>query len=170
MNPVLRQILAFLVLLFLQVVLFNELVLFGWVVPYPFLLFVCFLPLELPKPLLYVLAFGAGLMVDFFSETYLSGLQAFSALLTIGVREYVLTFLTPSSPGRNTGEISLENQNVLWYAAFLFPLIFCHHIAFYLLEAFGFRNFWYTLSKIFLGSGYTFAWCFVLTIIFYKKN
>ncbi|MEM9987511.1 MAG: hypothetical protein AAF804_20655 [Bacteroidota bacterium] len=168
MNEVLKYSVSWLIYLFFQVFLFNYLVLFQVATPFVFLLFVLTLPFDLPKYILYPLAFFMGLCVDIFSENLATGLHAFSALLVIGLRPYLLSLIA-SSNVRNVTEISFASQTNIWVASFLFPLIFIHHLAYFLLEAMTFSNFLYTLWKVVASSIYTFLWTFLLAFIFYKR-
>lgn len=168
MNAVVKYIIAALLYIFFQLYVLNHLVLFQMLTPFAFLLFLFMLPLDTPKAVLYILAFGMGLFIDIFSNNYATGLHAFSALFTIGLRPRMLQLLGASGM-RGVDEFEFENQSVVWYITYLMPLIFCHHLAYHFLEAFTFSNFWHTLNKVFLGTIYTFLVCYLLCIIFYKK-
>lgn len=168
MNAVVKYAIAVLLYVFLQLYVLNHLVIFHMVAPFAFLLFLFMLPLDTPRPILYILAFGIGLFIDIFSNNYATGLHAFSALLALGARPRLLQILGASGT-RGVDEFEFENQSLIWYASYLIPLIFVHHFAYYYLEALTFSNFFYTLSKVFVGVTYTFLVCYLLCIIFYRK-
>ncbi|MDB4285904.1 hypothetical protein N9933_01220 [bacterium] len=168
MNPYIKHILIFLAYAFFQIFLLNELIVAQVATSFVFLLFLLMLPLNIPSWALYLIAFSTGLVIDFFSYTDANGIHAFSCLLMMGAREFWIGFITASSY-RTVGEVSFENQNLLWYAIYLLPLIFVHHFAYFFLEAFGMQNFLITLLKIFTSTIYTFVLCFLLCTVFYKK-
>ena len=168
MNAVVKYIIAALLYIFFQLYVLNHLVIFQMLTPFAFLLFLFMLPLDTPKAVLYLLAFGIGLFIDIFSDNYATGLHAFSAVLAIGLRPRMLQLLGASGM-RGVDEFEFENQNLFWYISYLFPLIFIHHFAYHFLEAFTFSHFFQTLTKVFFGTVYTFLVCYLLCIIFYKK-
>jgi hypothetical protein len=169
MNQILRHLLAFVLFAFLQIVLFDHMSIGQVATPFPFLLFLLLLPLNLSRPVLFLLAFGVGLFIDIFTLTY--GLHAFAALLSVGLRQFWLGIIAPSS-FRSVEEIPFEDQGLVWIASYLFPLIFVHHLAFFSLEALGsgFQNFFFTIFKILGSSLYTFILCIIIFGIFYQKR
>lgn len=169
MFSIIRLILAFFAYLLLQVLLFNGLTLFNFVTPFVFLLYLFMLPLSVPTTLTYLLAFGMGLLIDSVSETYMSGLHAFSALLAVACRKQILNITLPAS-FRESNEVAWQDQSHVWYAIYLLPLIFIHHLAYYFLEAFSFAHFFRTLFQVISGTIYTFVVCYALSIIFYKRR
>lgn len=138
------------------------------VVPFAFLIFIFMLPPSWPVPVLYLVSFFTGLLMDVFSEDIAVGLHAASSLLAISLRSRILQ-LTGISNIRSQEDISLDKQSLLWYAFFLFPLIFAHHLAYYFLEAFSFSYFFYTFFKAILGSIYTFILLYIICITFYRR-
>jgi hypothetical protein len=168
MNEIIKYSVSFLIYLIFQVFLFNYFTLFHAATPFLFLMFLFMLPLNVPLPAMYLLAFLTGLSVDVLSDGYANGLHAFSALLAVSARIPVAR-LVASSNIRNASEISLKEQSMVWYATFLFPLIVIHHTAYFMLEAFSFQHFSFTLLKIVSSSIYTFLLCYAICFIFYRK-
>lgn len=168
MNQILKYGVSFIVLVGAQVLLLNYLTLVQVATPFVFLMFLFMLPLNIPRPIMYLIAFGTGLTVDFLSVNYAHGLHAFSALLAVGARLPVAR-LVGGSNIRTASEISLDNQSMVWYASFLFPLILIHHTAYFLLEAFTLAGLGFTLLKIVSSSIYTFLLCYLICFIFYRN-
>lgn len=161
-------VIAFILYIIFQVYVLDELTLFGVASGHVFLLYLFMLPAEMPIFILYLITFFMGLIIDSLSNTYLNGLHAASALIAIGVRPYILQTLTANY--RNKNEILLHNQTYLWYAGYLLSLFFIHHVFYYFLEAFSFRNFFFTWLKILGSTLYSFLVAFLLCILFYKKK
>jgi hypothetical protein len=110
-----------------------------------------------------------GLMVDWLTDSYISGFHAFSALLAVASRRYILQLTLPSS-FREANEVAWADQTNMWFALYIGPLILIHHTAYFFLEAFTLHGFFGTLLKIIASSLYTFVVCFALTIVFYKRK
>jgi len=165
----LRLILAFFLYLTFQVLLLNELVLWNVATPFVFILFLFMLPLSISTSATYLLAFTMGLIVDFTTDNYLSGFHAFSCLLAVATRRYILQLTLPSS-FREANEVIWADQNNVWYVLYLLPLIFIHHTAYFFLEAFSLRHFFDTLFKIICSTLYTFTICYALCIVFYRRK
>lgn len=168
MNSIVKYTLSLIVFVLAQVLLLNNLTLLQVATPFLFLMFLFMLPLNIPQPIMFLIAFGTGLAVDLLSVNYANGLHAFAAVLAVGVRLPVAR-LVGGSNLRSASEISLDDQSMVWYASFLFPLIFIHHTAYFLLEAYTLAGFGFTLLKIVSSSIYTFLLCYLICFIFYRN-
>ena len=169
MNPIIRHSLAFFILMSFQLVFFNHITLYNIATPFVFLLFILMLPLSLPIPVLYGIAFATGLIADIFTDHYVSGLHTFSVLAMASLRAPLLSITTTSSFSKSINELSIKDQDFLWYIAYLGPLIFIHHFCYFFLEAFTFSTFGFTFLKVLGSSIYTFLITMTITIIFYKR-
>ncbi|MEM6765770.1 MAG: hypothetical protein AAF824_04955 [Bacteroidota bacterium] len=168
MARILSHSVAFIVYLLFQVLFFNHITLFEIATPHVFLLFVLFLPLDMPRILEFAVAFLAGLTLDLLSEGSAVGLYAFTLLFVVGFR-YRVFRITSSGGYRGIGEATFKNQSFLGMAMYILPLIFVHHVVYYFLETFSFTHFFYTLFKILLSTVYTFLISFAIAVIFYKN-
>ncbi|MEM6342814.1 MAG: hypothetical protein AAF927_03005 [Bacteroidota bacterium] len=168
MNQIFRYILAFLVYLVLQVGLFNHMGIFDVAMPFVFLLFLFSLPFDWPVPLVLVIAFATGFMVDALSTSTVSGLHAFAGVFAVGARERVAA-LASGSNIRGVSELNLRDQSAIWFVIYLLTLTFLHNLAYFFLEVLSFQDFFRTLIKIGASTLYTFLLCFVLSYIFYKR-
>ena len=83
----------FVVFLGLQILLLRNLVLFNTAFCFLYIGFLLFLPIQMPKVMLLLLAFVSGITVDIFYDTI--GINAAAALLLAYLRPYVLLVLTP---------------------------------------------------------------------------
>jgi len=170
MNELPKHIVISLIIIILQIVMFNYLVLFNVATPFVFLVFVFMLPINLPNSVYYIICFLAGLLIDWFSSPLTLGIHAFSTLLAGSIRKPILFLIsTSSSFSRNLDEISLAQQDYLWYALYLLPLIFIHHLSYFLLESYPIAFIGWTLLKIISSTIYTFSFTYFICILFYKK-
>ena len=69
MNQILKNIIRFVVLVFIQVAILNNIQISGFINPYMYVLFILLLPFETPNWILLVLSFFLGLSIDIFSNT-----------------------------------------------------------------------------------------------------
>lgn len=168
MNQLPRIGISWLLLVLAQVFVFNALTIGTFATPFPFILVVLMIPFELPIAWVLVGAFATGLLVDGMSDINSLGLHAFALTLMAALREYWIPVVS-SSVYRSLSDIDLRKQRLSWYAAYSFPLILVHHLAYFLLDGRGV----YVGRAMFqaLSSGvYTFVICFFLIAIFYRKQ
>lgn len=170
MNPILKYTGIFFIYLILQVLLFNHLTLAETATPHVFLAFLLMLPPNLNFALTLVIAFAAGLLVDLFSINLVYGAHAFACVLMMGVRNAWISVITNRVAFRGNEEYMLHVQPFPWYVNYLMPMIIVHHLAYFILEAFGFQNFPITLSRIVFSGIFTFVWVFLLIMLFHKSN
>ena len=170
MNTYIRNILVYALLLILQVVIFNKFTLGGVATPHVFLIFLLMLPLNLNFAVTILIAFFSGLLVDLFSSNMLIGFHAFSCVLMMALRDWWITIVTTRISFRGNEDVFLTSQPIQWYLNYLTPLILIHHIAFYMLEAFSFDNFWMTLLKISTSTIYSLFFCVIFMILVYSKT
>ena len=64
MNQILKNIIRFVVLVFIQVAILNNIQISGFINPYMYVLFILLLPFETPNWILLVLSFFLGLSID----------------------------------------------------------------------------------------------------------
>lgn len=169
MNQALKLTGIWLVFAFFQIMLFDSMTIGQLARPYGFLLFLLMIPVSMSKPFQYLIAFGTGLFIDIFTQSI--GLHTFSCVLMMAVRPYWINIIT-GTVTRAKEELDLPAQNLSWIASYILPLIFVHHLSFFLLEASGFawEHFSRVLLMIFISSLYSFFICFLIFGIFYKRS
>lgn len=170
MNLYAKHTAIFLIYLLLQVFVFNNFTLFGVATPHVFLLFLLMLPMNIKLPLLLVIAFFAGLLLDLFSFNAFKGIHAFACVLMMALRTFWVNIFTNRFSYHGSEEYLLQVQNPVWYSQYLLPLILIHHIAFYFLEAFSLDNASLTLLKIGSSVVFTFGLGLLFTLLFHKGS
>lgn len=143
MKRVLKHILRFLLLIFIQVFILNQIVLpgslNGYVNPNIYILFLLMLPLNINRNLLLVISFLCGLTIDFFNST--AGMHA-SACLVIGLsRPAFINVVIPRDGYENTVDMTVGGLGFQTFFIYSGVLTFVHHFILYLIEAFNFINF-----------------------------
>ena len=171
MNPTIRHTIAFVLYLFFQVFFFNEFTIGQVAIPFVFLLYLLMMPMQLSTPVLYLVAFGMGLLVDILSINFKTGLNASACLLMVAARPFWIRFIIGSNY-RSLEEVNMREQNLFTYALYLFPLILLHHTAYFLLDAWPYitRHFPMMLARIASSGVYTFILCLLLGVLIYKRG
>jgi len=167
-NILYRNIIRFLILIFLQIFIFNNITVSSLgVIPFVYIIIIILLPFETPNWLLIIVAFFLGLFVDIFSDTM--GLNASATVLIAFVRPWVLNSLSPRDGYETLTFPRVYYQGLTWFLKYASILIVIHQIVYYFLEAFGFSNLGFTFMKIIFGS---FITIFIITLsqyIVYRK-
>ena len=149
MPIVLQNIIRFILLVLLQVLVLNNIQFLGYINPYLYILIILALPVQMPRWLSLILAFGLGLIIDVFSNTL--GMHAFATVLVAFLRNGIIKLFTSIEEGNNPTP-SFYTFGVSAYVKYVVVLVLIHHTTLFILEAFSFTNFWITLAKITLSS------------------
>jgi len=128
---------SLLILLLLQVTVLNHFTILGIATSYLYILYIITLPFDIPKGLLYTLAFITGLSVDIFCNT--PGMHLLSTLLLAGFRHPVLLlfFAKEELESYPPSAYSLGLWRFMRYAL---TLALAHHFTLFLLESFTLFN------------------------------
>ncbi|MEN8121034.1 MAG: rod shape-determining protein MreD [Bacteroidota bacterium] len=150
-NILLRNILRFVTLAFIQVFIFNNIHITDLgIIPVIYILYIILLPFETPNWLIMTLAFLIGFTIDIFSNTL--GLNAAASVFVAFIRPGLLNSLAPRD-GYEIGSFPrIYYQGITWFFKYASSLILIHQIAYYLLESFGFENFFIMIFKIIIAS------------------
>ena len=137
--------------------------------PFPYVIFVLFLPFHIQGWLLLLIAFGLGISVDIFSDTF--GLHAASIVAMAFLRPYILKFISLRE-GYEVGS-SIPSANYYgfsWFTKYAFILILVHHLMYYYLDIFEFSEFFLTLLKALLGTLFTLCFVLIIQLFMYKRR
>lgn len=147
---VLRHLLRFLLLISLQILILNNIQLGTFINPFLYVLFLLWLPVNMPKLLSLPIALLTGLTIDMFQNT--PGMHAAACLLMIYVRPYWLKMIAPRDGYDIETEPSIKKLGFAWYMAYSTLLVFVHHFFLFFIEVFRFSEFFDTLMRIALSS------------------
>ncbi len=167
-NIYLKNIVRFILLVLLQVLVLNNMNLMGYMNPYVYILFILWLPADINKSLLLLLAFLTGLTIDFFGNT--PGLNAAATVLMAFARPGVLNslFKNPDfEPGEEPGIAKLGFGKFLRYA---FILVLIHHTVLFFLEIFSFDEILTTLYRILISSVFSSFIIMIIVLLFGKRK
>lgn len=163
-----KNIVRFVVLLFLQVLIVKNIQLGRYFIFFPYLLFIMLLPFNTNKPLVLIVSFVFGLCIDLFYDT--QGMHA-SACVFLGlIRGFVLKLLSPREGYEENHKPTLAYMGAAWFISYALLLIFSHHLVLFYLEAFTFREFFRTFLRVLCSTLSTFAFVYMLQFLFYRSN
>lgn len=156
-----KSIFRFALFILFQVFVLDNIRLHQLASPYLYFLFILWLPFNMNRTLLLVVAFLLGFTLDSFRHN--PGFHAAACVLIAYVRPFLINFLIPQEGAdTNYEEPSIQSMGgVLPYMIYAGVLVFLHNIWLFFLEAWQFENAWYFFSKTFL----TTAVCLVLILI-----
>ncbi len=165
---VLGIVLVTLVILLAQVFVFKDLVLFGAAFCFFYLLALLIVPAETTPLLQLIFGFVAGLCIDVFYNT--QGVHASASTFVMFVRPHWINLLSPGSGYGAADRIQINRQGIKWFATYTYPLVFVHCLILFFVEAFGFANFWATLTKAFYSSLFTTVVVLIIQYLFLNKE
>ena len=156
MSVIFSGIFRFVLFVFLQVFVFNQVELGLGICLFICPLYILLLPFEINRFLLMIVAFGMGVIIDLFTNTY--GLHASSLLLLSYLRKDIFNIFAPRDGYDPLKSPSYFDMGHLWFFSTFGTLLLIHTSWFFILEAFTFTNIMYTLQKIVLS-------CFCIYLI-----
>ena len=158
MNDVIKYIILFIALIFVQVVVLNNILFFGYINPLLYILFVIIYPLKRDRGLFLLLSFLLGLCIDFFVNS--GGINASAILFIAYIRLPLLKGLL------NKSEIDfpvfdINKLSFLKLLSYIAILTLTHHFIVYSLEYFKLNAIITIFSRTFFTSIFT-----IILIIF----
>ena len=158
----------FVVFLGLQILLLRNLVLFNTAFCFLYIGFLLFLPIQMPKVMLLLLAFVSGITVDIFYDTI--GINAAAALLLAYLRPYVLLVLTPRDDYEKSDSVNVHVMGWRWFSVYTLFLVFIHHLALFFLELGSFREVGFTLVKVLVSTLFTYLVLVIIQLLFFSSR
>lgn len=169
MSSLLKNIIRFILFIFLQVYVLNEVPpLHQFIVPYLYFLFILWLPYSLGRFGLLLLSFAFGMTLDYFTGT--PGLHAAPCALIAYLRPFLLNLLIPQE-GKEQSYAEPSPKSMGWapYALYAGLLTFIHHFYLVLIEWLQFGDFLYFLGKVTGTTLISLLLILVSELIFFRK-
>jgi rod shape-determining protein MreD len=165
-NSIIRYTGIFVLLILLQILLFNNIMFSGYINPYIYILIILLLPVEIPSWLLLIISFITGMIIDIFSGTI--GMHTSSTVLAGFIRPYVLRIMAPRDGYEAGDSPSMALYGVRWFFIYTLIIVSIHHLSLFYLEVFSFTDFFRTLLRVVLSSGFSIV--FILLLEYYRKS
>jgi hypothetical protein len=169
MSTLLKNIIRFILFLGIQVYILNQIPpLHQFIVPYLYFLFIIWLPFNLGRFPLLLIAFIFGLSLDYFTGTM--GLHAAACVLLAYIKPFLLNLLIPQETTEQSYvEPSISSMGWAPYSLYVALLTFIHHFYLVLLEWLQFGNFVYFLGKVSATTGISLLLIFVTEMLFSRN-
>jgi len=169
MSELLKNIIRFVLLMFVQVFILNHIMLSGLVQPYLYLLFILLLPFQTPRALLLILGTATGWGLDNFMHT--PGLHAAACAAIAYLRPFLIGMLSPQGGFEDTtrapSPLTMGTGKFIFYAS---VLVLIHHLIYFSLEVFNFQSTQYLILKILCSTLVTLLLIFVYGLLFFEKR
>lgn len=162
------NIIRFIVMVLLQVVLFKNIGYYNVATVYPYLFFIFLLPIGLPNLMLFLISFLTGLTIDAFYDSIGVHAAACVGLALFRIFFHQITLEIEAKGSFNTpswGEMGFK-----WFLSYIFFGTFVHHFFLFLVEAFTFSNFLYTVASTVLSSIFTTGIILLISLLVYKRK
>jgi rod shape-determining protein MreD len=163
-----KNIIALLSLIFLQVAIFNKINISTYVFPYVYILFLFALPKKMPLWLNLITAFILGLSIDIFTNTF--GIHALACTTMIFFKPLLLNSLLPQDLEDENLQANVYNLGVKKYLIYSSSLTLIHHFIIFTFEVFSIFNIFDTILKTIISSSITLFIILILQYIFIKKT
>lgn len=171
MSNLLRNIVRFVLFILLQVYVLNQVPpLHQFAIPYLYFLFILWLPFNINRFFLLVIAFIYGFALDAFTGNY--GLHSAPCLLIAYIRPFLLNLLIPQETTEQSYiEPSIKSMGWAPYSLYIVLLTFIHHAYLVLIEWLNFSgNFIYFLGKVAGITAISLLLIFITEMLFFRKG
>ncbi len=149
-TDLIRLVIYFFSLLLLQIAALNNIDLGGYINPFVYVLFILILPVRTPGPVLLVIGFIMGLVVDMFSNSM--GMHAAATVFMAYLRPTVLKFVAPREGYETESKPSIREFGLNWFVVYASVLVFLHHLMLFLVEVFRVSELHTTLFRVILST------------------
>ena len=166
-STIIRHIIRFIVLLLIQVFILKNITfsnsILSHVAIFIYPIFIFLLPINIPRPVLLLVAFALGLSVDLFYDSV--GIHAATAVFVAFIRMYILRILEPTQGYKTEGSLSGFNYGMVWFSSYAGILLFIHLFVYFSISAFSFVFFTDIMIKTILSFVLSFLLVFLHPII-----
>lgn len=170
MSDLLKNIIRFVVFILAQVFILHKVPpLHQFIVPYLYFLYILWLPFNIGRSWLMMIAFLFGLSLDYFLVT--PGLHAAACVWIAYIRPFLVNLLIRQEGAEQSyGAPSIQSMGFAPYAIFVLVLTFLHNGYLVFLEWMQFGNFWYFLGKVGATTAVSLMLILITELMFYRKG
>ena len=170
MSTLVKHIIRFALFILVQVFVLDNIHLHQMLTPYIYFLFILWLPFNMGRTQLMLIAFVVGFTLDSFRHH--PGFHTAACVLIAYVRPFLINLLIPQEGAdTNYDEPSFKSMGgMVPYMIFTGILTFIHHGWLFLLEAWQFGNIWYFLVKTVLSTLLSLLLILITELMFVRKQ
>ncbi len=169
MSSLFKNIVRFALFILVQAFVLNKIpALHEFIKPYVYFLFILWLPFNISRGFLLIVAFTFGLVMGYFSDN--PGLYAAPCVLIAFLRPYLLSILLPQEATEASyAEPSFKSMGLAPYAVYVIILTFVHHAFLVLIEWMSFGNFIFFIGKVAGSTAISLLLIFITEMLFSRK-
>lgn len=160
MNEIVKQSIRAIFLIVLQVLVFSHFNHFDYGIAFVYLFFILFLPVQIKKWQLLLVAFFTGFLVDLFTGTY--GLHALSITFIAFIREFLLKQIASRYREDEGNEFRLHMLKNRQFFVYAFFTSLIYSVIFFTFDYFTLSS----LTKLALQISYSTAFTFLVLVIY----
>jgi rod shape-determining protein MreD len=170
MSELLKNIIRFVLFILIQVFVLNKIPpLHRFITPYLYYLYILWLPFNMSRMSLMLVAFIYGLVLDYF--THSPGLHAAACTLIAYVRPFVINLLiSQEGADKNYSSPSITSMGWAPYGTYVLVLTLFHHTYLIFLEWVTIGSFWYFLGKVVGTTGISLLLILLTELLFFRKE
>jgi hypothetical protein len=170
MSLLIKNILRFILFILVQVYVLSQIPpLHQFITPYLYFLFVLWLPFNISRFNLLLVAFLLGITLDYFLGT--PGLHAAPCVLIAYLRPFLINILISQEGAElNYAEPSIKSMGFAPYSLYVLVFTFIHHFYLVLIEWLHFGSFLYFLGKVTATTGISLLLIFITEMFFFRKQ
>lgn len=172
MSTLVKNIVRFFLFILVQAyILDNVPSLHQFVKPYIYFLYILWLPFNIHRLALLLIAFVFGLCMDYFSVSGTPGLHAAPCVLIAYLRPFLLNVLLPQEKTEiSYGEPGIGSLGFAPYSVYIVLLTFVHHAYLVFLEWMQFGDFLFFIGKVAATTAVSLLLIFVAEMLFSRKG
>jgi rod shape-determining protein MreD len=163
-----KNIIALIGLFFIQVTILNKISISSYIFPYVYILFLFALPKNFPSWINLVFAFGLGLYIDIFTNTF--GIHALASTTMVFFKPLLLNSLLPPDLEDENLQANIYNLGIKKYLIYAGVLTLIHHFLVFNFEVFSFFYIIDNLMKTIISTSISLFLMIILQAIFTKKQ
>ncbi|HEY0298376.1 MAG TPA: rod shape-determining protein MreD [Arachidicoccus sp.] len=169
MIVLLKNILRFIFFILIQVFVLDKVPLIHeYVKPVLFFLFILWLPFNLSRSTLLIIAFIFGLCYDYFGG--IPGLHSIPCIIIAYLRPLVLNLVLPQEKAEITYiEPSAKSIGFVPYSVYIITLTIVYHLCFTFIQWMQFGSFIFFIGKVIASALLSILLIFVTEILFFRK-
>lgn len=170
MSIFLKNIIRFALFILIQVYVLHHIPsLHRFITPYLYFLYILWLPFNMSRFSLMVIAFGLGLTLDYFMNSH--GLHAAPCVLIAYVRPFLINLLiSQEGAEQNYASPSIVSMGWAPYATYAFVLTLLHHGYLVFLEWMQFGSFLYFLGRVIATTGISLLLILITELLVFRKE
>ena len=166
-NNLLKYSLVFIVAVLLQVLVLNHILIFKMISPFFYLIFLLLLPYDTPRAMLIFLGFLLGLSIDAFTNTL--GVHTAVCVLIGFVRPGILNKISTRETRESVSAPRISTMSLNWFIGYVSIFVAIHHLLLFMLEAFTFQGFFFTLARAILSGVLSVSLIVISQFLFFRK-